>query len=88
MWRYGRGQERKVSVVKSMEARAKRLREALARASETVKLRRMEAVLGRRSQESFTRIAQHSPIYFNIRTHFSLGIAKDRIAFTELIQHF
>jgi len=43
MWRYGRGQVRKVSVVQSMEARAKRLREARARAGETVKRRRREA---------------------------------------------
>ena len=33
MWRYGRGQERKVSVLQAaMEARAKRLRESRARA--------------------------------------------------------
>jgi hypothetical protein len=37
MWRYGRGQARKVSVAKAMEARVKRLREARVRAGETVK---------------------------------------------------
>jgi hypothetical protein len=40
MWRYGRGHERKVPIVKSMEARAKRLREARVRASVTVKRRK------------------------------------------------
>ena len=40
MWRYGRGQERKVSVTKAMEARVKRVREARARASATSKRRR------------------------------------------------
>jgi len=35
MWRYGRGQVRKVSVTKAMEARVKRLREARARAGAT-----------------------------------------------------
>jgi hypothetical protein len=40
MWRYGRGQPLKVSVAKAMEARVKRLREALVRAGETVKRRR------------------------------------------------
>ena len=40
MWRYGRGQERKVSVAKAMEARVKRVREARARASSTAKRRR------------------------------------------------
>jgi hypothetical protein len=40
MWRYGRGQPRKVSVAKAMEARVKRLREARVRAGETVKRRR------------------------------------------------
>ena len=40
MWRYGRGQARKVSVAKAMEARVKRLREARGRAGETVKRRR------------------------------------------------
>ena len=43
MWRYGRGHERKVSIVKSMEARAKRLREERARAGETVKRGRLAA---------------------------------------------
>ena len=43
MWRYGRGQQRKVSVLKAMEARVKRLREARARAGETSKRRRMAA---------------------------------------------
>lgn len=43
MWRYGRGQTRKVSVVKAMEARAKRLREARARAGVTAKRRRAAA---------------------------------------------
>ena len=41
MWRYGRGQVRKVSVAKAMEARVKRLREARARAGETAKRRRV-----------------------------------------------
>jgi hypothetical protein len=50
MWRYGRGHERKVSVVKSMEARMKRVREARARAVETVKRRRLEAA-SRRAAE-------------------------------------
>jgi len=40
MWRYGRGQARKVSVANAMEARVKRLREARVRAGETVKRRR------------------------------------------------
>ena len=44
MWRYGLGQARKVSVVEAMEARVKRLREARARAGETVKRRRLAAV--------------------------------------------
>jgi hypothetical protein len=43
MWRYGRGQERKVSVRKCMEARVKRLREARGRAAETRKRRRLAA---------------------------------------------
>ena len=43
MWRYGMGLERKVSVLKAMEARVKRLREARARAGETSKRRRMAA---------------------------------------------
>ena len=41
MWRYCRGQERKVSVKKCMEARVKRLREARGRATETRKRRRL-----------------------------------------------
>ena len=41
MWRYGRGQERKISVLHAMETRAKIIREARARASETVKRRRL-----------------------------------------------
>jgi hypothetical protein len=40
MWRYGRGHARKVSIVKSMEARARRLREARVRASVPVKRRK------------------------------------------------
>ena len=40
MWRYGRGQVRRVSVAKAMEARVKRLREARARAGATSKRRR------------------------------------------------
>ena len=43
MWRYGRGQQRKVSVLKAMEARLKRLRDALARAGETGKCWRTAA---------------------------------------------
>ena len=43
MWRYGRGQERKLSVRKCMEARVKRLREARGRAAETRKRRRLAA---------------------------------------------
>ena len=43
MWRYGRGQERKVSVQKCMEARAKLLREARGRAAETRKRRKLAA---------------------------------------------
>ena len=38
MWHYCRGLERKVSVLHAMEARAKTIREALARACETVRL--------------------------------------------------
>ena len=34
MWRYGRGQERKVSILDAMEARAKTVREARERESE------------------------------------------------------
>ncbi len=41
MWRYGRGQERTVSVLQAMEVRAKILREARSRAGETVKRRRL-----------------------------------------------
>ena len=40
---YGRGQERKVSVLHSMEAWAKMIRKARARAGETVKRRRLAA---------------------------------------------
>ena len=40
---YGRGQERKVSILHAIEARAKIIREALARAGETVKRRRLAA---------------------------------------------
>ena len=43
MWRYGRGQERKLSVRKCMEARVKRLREARGRAAETRKCSRLAA---------------------------------------------
>ena len=43
MWRYGRGQERKVTVLQAMEARAKRLREARARAGETFQLQQQAA---------------------------------------------
>ena len=43
MWRYGRAQERKVSIRKCMEARAKRMREARGRAAETRKRRRLAA---------------------------------------------
>ena len=46
MWRYGRGQERKVSILHAMEARAKIIREARARAGETVKRRRLAARAG------------------------------------------
>lgn len=47
MWRYGRGHERKVSVVQSMEARAKRLRESRVRAGETAKRRRLNTAARR-----------------------------------------
>lgn len=40
MWRYGRGQARKETVLEAMVARAKRVREARARAGETRKRRR------------------------------------------------
>ena len=43
MWRYGRVQERRVSILDAMEARARTVREALARAGETVKRRRLAA---------------------------------------------
>ena len=43
MWRYGRGQERKVSIMAAMEARAKTVREAWARAGEMVKRWRLAA---------------------------------------------
>ena len=43
VWRYGRGQERKDSVLHAMDARAKIIREALTRAGETVKRRRLAA---------------------------------------------
>ena len=43
MWRYGRGQERKVTVLQAMEAQARTVREARARAGETVKRRRVAA---------------------------------------------
>ena len=41
MWRYCRGQERKVSILDDIEARARTVREARARAGETVKRRRL-----------------------------------------------
>jgi hypothetical protein len=41
MWRYGRGHERKVSVLKAMEERAKRIREARVSGGETRKRRRL-----------------------------------------------
>ena len=41
MWRYGRGQERKVTVLQAMEARARTVREARVRAGETAKRRRL-----------------------------------------------
>ena len=43
MWRYGRGQESKVSILDAMEARPKNVREARARADETDKRRRLAA---------------------------------------------
>ena len=43
MWRYGRGQERKVTVLQAMEARARTVREARVRAGETAKRRRLAA---------------------------------------------
>ena len=43
MWRYGRGQERKVSILDAMEAQARTVREARARPGETVKRRRLAA---------------------------------------------
>lgn len=43
MWRYGRGQERKVTVLQAMEARARTVREARTRAGETAKRRRLAA---------------------------------------------
>ena len=43
MWRYGRGQERKVSILEAIEARARTVREARARAGETVKRLRLAA---------------------------------------------
>ena len=43
MWRYGTGHQRKVSVLKAVEARVKRLREARARAGEMGKRRCMAA---------------------------------------------
>ena len=46
MWRYGRGQERKVSILDAMEARPKTVRDARARAGETVKRRRLAATDG------------------------------------------
>ena len=41
MWRYGRGHERKVSVLKAIEERAKRIREARVSGNETRKRRRL-----------------------------------------------
>ena len=60
MWRYGRGQARKVSVAKAimMEARTKRLREARGRAGETVKRRRTASAsraAGRERREAAAR---------------------------------
>ena len=46
MWRYCRGQERKVSILDAMEALARTVREAQARAGETVKRRRLAATDG------------------------------------------
>ena len=46
MWRYGRGQERKVSILDAIEARARTVREARTRASETAKRRRLAATDG------------------------------------------
>ena len=43
MWRYSRGQERKVSILDDMEARARTVREARARACDTVKRWRLAA---------------------------------------------
>ena len=43
MWRYGRAEERKVSIRTCMEARAKRLREARRRTAETLKRSRLTA---------------------------------------------
>ena len=49
MWRFCRGQERKVSILDDMEARARTFREARARACETVKRRRLAARDGDRA---------------------------------------
>ena len=46
MWRYGRGQERKVSILDAMEARARTVREARTRAGETAKRRQLAATDG------------------------------------------
>ena len=55
MWRYGRGQARKVSVAKAMEARVKRLREARGRAGETVKRRRTASASRAAGREAAAR---------------------------------
>ena len=56
MWRYGRGQESKVSILEAMEAPARTVREALARACETVKRQQLAAtdgaLLTRRQEDS------------------------------------
>ena len=57
MWRYhdGRGQARKVSVAKAMEARVKRLRKARKRAGETVKRRRTASASRAAGREAAAR---------------------------------
>ena len=52
MWRYGLGQERKVSILDAMEARARTVHVARTRASETAKRRRMAATDGAPAEEA------------------------------------
>ena len=62
MWRYGRVQERRVSILDAMEARARTVREALARAGESVKRQRLRFAPRHEISKSFKAIRPQKEI--------------------------